>query len=306
MKRVLHSTIALLLSVMLFAGVIAPNVNAAEELMTVEIPVSIEVTGSEPVDGAFVEFEFKAVTEGAPMPNDLEDEAMRLIHNLTASGDNSFTFTFEMPVIGVYEYTIQMVNGTYFHEEDSAVYHIEVYNLTNGFEDSVVIYTMQNGVREKVLPAYQIPLQDLTTSKRWNNFVPGKDASVEIALLLNDKAVEHVIVKELPAEDQENAFIISFDTVSVDAIKLSEKNDWQGTWAGLDAREEDYSVKEVKVPEGFHASYKISNGIYTVTNTRSLYQTGQLNWPIPVLAAAGIFFVAVGLVLNRRKEEENA
>ncbi len=38
----------------------------------------------------------------------------------------------------------------------------------------------------------------------------------------------------------------------------------------------------------------------------SIPQTGQLNWPVPTLAAAGILLVAIGWVLRNRKQEENA
>ncbi len=37
-----------------------------------------------------------------------------------------------------------------------------------------------------------------------------------------------------------------------------------------------------------------------------LPQTGQLNWPIPTLAAAGMLLVAIGLVLRSKKREQNA
>ncbi|MCQ2405532.1 MAG: hypothetical protein MJ083_06070 [Clostridia bacterium] len=41
---------------------------------------------------------------------------------------------------------------------------------------------------------------------------------------------------------------------------------------------------------------------FIITNTDSLIYTGQLKWPIPVLAAVGVLLVAAGvLVLSKEK-----
>lgn len=45
--------------------------------------------------------------------------------------------------------------------------------------------------------------------------------------------------------------------------------------------------------------------IITVTNTGSLLQTGQLNWPIPVLTIAGLAVIALGVFLITRRKKEN-
>ena len=37
----------------------------------------------------------------------------------------------------------------------------------------------------------------------------------------------------------------------------------------------------------------------------SLPQTGQLNWPVPVLACSGVLLFAAGWVLNRQGKKEN-
>ena len=36
-----------------------------------------------------------------------------------------------------------------------------------------------------------------------------------------------------------------------------------------------------------------------------LPQTGQLNWPVPVLACSGVLLFAVGWVLNRQGKKEH-
>ena len=38
-----------------------------------------------------------------------------------------------------------------------------------------------------------------------------------------------------------------------------------------------------------------------------LPQTGQLNWPVPVLAGLGTLFLAAGVILlTKKKEDDNA
>lgn len=65
-----------------------------------------------------------------------------------------------------------------------------------------------------------------------------------------------------------------------------------------------YTVKETLVPSGYSAGetqYVVSddgNGLAaSIKNSRILIQTGQLNWPIPLLCAAGVMFVGLGAVL---------
>ena len=67
-----------------------------------------------------------------------------------------------------------------------------------------------------------------------------------------------------------------------------------------------YSVKEVDVPKGFTATVKQNGYVFTVTNTLSLVQTGQLMWPIPVLAIIGMILIAAGIALLQKKREPNA
>lgn len=44
----------------------------------------------------------------------------------------------------------------------------------------------------------------------------------------------------------------------------------------------------------------------TITNTHTLIQTGQLNWPIWVLGGAGLVLIALGGVMLVKKKKHNA
>lgn len=86
---------------------------------------------------------------------------------------------------------------------------------------------------------------------------------------------------------------------------LSEENNWQVTYTGL-PESDGYSVKEVNTPKGFTATYAQKGYTFTVTNTASLAQTGQLIWPIPVLALSGIFLLLMGFSILRKPGNQNA
>ena len=138
---------------------------------------------------------------------------------------------------------------------------------------------------------------DLKVSKKWIDQDSSRPSSVNIAVL-NSKSGEKVSLKTIDFDKDGVSGRYTFPELT-----LSSKNSWQSSWSGLDSRGA-YKVKEIKVPAGYTVSYKYSGGIWYVTNTGSLLQTGQLNWPIPVLCAGGFLLLAVGMLLMKRKEEK--
>ena len=95
------------------------------------------------------------------------------------------------------------------------------------------------------------------------------------------------------------------DEVVVQTATLNEKNAWQVMYADM-PESDAYSIVEVNVPKGFTATYTQKGYTFTVTNTPSLAQTGQLIWPIPVLAMAGLCLIAVGTIVLRKTRNKNA
>ena len=91
----------------------------------------------------------------------------------------------------------------------------------------------------------------------------------------------------------------------VQTATLSEENDWQVTYTDL-PESDGYNIKEVNIPKGFTATYTRKGYTFTVTNTATLAQTGQLIWPIPVLAMVGLFFLLVGFAILRKSEKNHA
>lgn len=90
-----------------------------------------------------------------------------------------------------------------------------------------------------------------------------------------------------------------------DSVILSDANEWRYTWTSLDATKK-WSVKEIDVPSEYKDTYSSQGLNFTVTNTKKLIQTGQLNWPVPVLIFAGAFLISAGIILKTtgKKDEE--
>ena len=111
-------------------------------------------------------------------------------------------------------------------------------------------------------------------------------------------------------------------------IQLNEDNDWRYRWDNL-SKNHVWNVVEATVPDGYTVSYETSSNTVTIINecnetgttkpgegtTRpsdgedddgkdDLADTGQLNWPIPVFAVAGLLLFSIGWsVLNFGKKE---
>lgn len=90
----------------------------------------------------------------------------------------------------------------------------------------------------------------------------------------------------------------------VETATLNKQNNWQITYKDL-PESDGYSIKEVNIPNGFTATYAQKEYTFTVTNTASLAQTGQLLWPIPVLAVTGLFLLLTGAAILGRVGKHN-
>ena len=141
-----------------------------------------------------------------------------------------------------------------------------------------------------------IRLMDLTVKKRWNDTGENRPDSVTIQLLL--------------------------DGAVMGSVKLNASNDWEYTWTDI-TKSDKWSVREINVPKSYTPTYKQNENVYTVTNTAEidsvsadgdtknhtdkLVQTGQLNWPVPVLACAGLaLFVTGWFLVFSKKENDHA
>ena len=123
-------------------------------------------------------------------------------------------------------------------------------------------------------------LASITIKKVWNTDASAKAANcVTVQLQQNGKVVKTAV--------------------------LNEQNDWQITYTNMPVSD-GYSIKEIDIPKDFVATYKQEGNVFTVTNTSTLIQTGQLIWPIPVLAISGMILITLGVVLLWKKRKTNA
>ncbi len=141
-------------------------------------------------------------------------------------------------------------------------------------------------------PKVSDPREDvsLTVRKKWlDNSALKRPTSVTVQLLCDGEPVEG------------------------ETVELSKENKWKYTWTNLSAYYK-WSVKEVEVPEGYKVTYSQSGTTILITNThkdyvppKELIQTGQLNWPVPVLLSSGLCLLLLGVVLmNKRKKNNDA
>lgn len=113
------------------------------------------------------------------------------------------------------------------------------------------------------------------------------------------------------------------NNVTFKKVTLNASNDWTYTWEGLN-NDYTWDIAELNVPKNYTVSYHENGSIVTITNTGKggnpqeptpdnprrtdefpLIQTGQLNWPIPVLAGFGILLLMFGFVLSKKKRHHD-
>lgn len=93
--------------------------------------------------------------------------------------------------------------------------------------------------------------------------------------------------------------------VAYDSVRLGAWNNWSHSWKDLNAYG-NWQVIETNIPRGYTPYYSVNNGVVTITNSRTLIQTGQLNWPIWVLGGAGLVLILGGAVVLGKKKRKNA
>lgn len=122
-----------------------------------------------------------------------------------------------------------------------------------------------------------VRLVDITVKKLWNDDGEHRPESITVELRNGDAVV--------------------------DTVTLKEQNGWSHTWENQ-PKGDAWSVREIRIPKGYTATYAQNGFEYTITNTPTLIQTGQLKWPVPVLAGAGLLLFAIGWVFYFKGESK--
>lgn len=99
-----------------------------------------------------------------------------------------------------------------------------------------------------------------------------------------------------------------------ETVTLNEENNWRWMWGDLSGHSRWWVAEQV--PEGYTVEISQEGITFVMTNTPEvpttpdepdepqLPQTGQLWWPVPTLAVAGLFLIAVGLLRRRGGYDE--
>ena len=165
--------------------------------------------------------------------------------------------------------------------DELSQWSVEEADVPEGYE---VTYKTEDNTTWIVNHMDYVPVQDpdpvdLTVKKVWQGDekqLKDRPTSVSVTLYNGEEAVEKVV--------------------------LSESNNWTYSWKQLDGKG-DWSVLETGIPKGYTPSYRTAGDTVTITNTYSLIQTGQLNWPIPVLGSLGALMLLLGLFMLLKKRK---
>ena len=123
-----------------------------------------------------------------------------------------------------------------------------------------------------------IRLMDITVIKKWD--VVGSEntpKSVTIELLKGEEVIDTVI--------------------------LNEENKWTHSWIQIPESDE-YSVKEINIPDQYTPTYRQEGNTFIVTNTKTLVQTGQNILIIEILSIIGLVLIVTGVIYDKRKKYE--
>lgn len=128
--------------------------------------------------------------------------------------------------------------------------------------------------------------------------MPKTDIYKEIDLIVNK--VWNTDDNDLP-EKVEIELLLDGDVI--DTVILNSTNNWTHTWENLE-KSDKYSVREINIPKGYKASYTNNEYTFTVTNTDTLANTGQLFYSIIVLAVSGLIFILLGAIEMKKGNNE--
>lgn len=215
-----------------------------------------------------------------------------------------------------YHYTEAFQNMTVALDDPTLIAELEVYVAVHAPRHSTMTTNAQGKASCTGLPLglYFVrqtnAVEGFAPCKPFVVTVPGEDGS---AYLYDVEASPKTEVARLTSitlrkvwnteEDSELPPSVTLqlllDGVVIKTAVLNAANNWSITYTDL-PESDGYRIVEVDVPEGFTVRYSQNGYVFTATNSGSLPDTGQRLWPLPVLAAGGLLFLSLGLVLLRK------
>ncbi|MDO4490537.1 MAG: Cna B-type domain-containing protein [Lachnospiraceae bacterium] len=193
------------------------------------------------------------------------------------------------------------------------------------FEDlqqKIYLMTGETTIEDRVkwIPSavlFSVPQADTETGELiWDITAGGKYTREELPPLV-DISVEK-IWKDTGYEKKRPASIkaqLLKDGQVYDTVELGKTNNWKHTWEKLDP-EFTWTVVEEKVPDHYKVTIRNEKGVFVLENVYengqttptptppnpNIPNTGQLWWPVGILAVVGIGLILVGLIRRKRSE----
>lgn len=151
-------------------------------------------------------------------------------------------------------------------------------------------------------------IYDVTIAPKYTSIppipeTPGETIDINVIKVWTGEANKDKRPTEVVAE-------LVCDGQVMDSVVLNSSNNWRHTWKELDATK-TYNVTEKAVPQGYTVTIVRDGNTFTMNNysgdvppptppsTPKLPQTGQLWWPVPILAGAGLAFIIAGKLRKR-------
>lgn len=173
-----------------------------------------------------------------------------------------------------------------FDNLNLGVYYIKQINKIKNFSQMDPILIMlpkeiNNSFEYNIDASPKIEILDLTDikiKKIWNTDK-------------KDKILNHVTIE------------LYKDKEKIETVTLNEENNWEIVIEGL-PKSDSYSVKEINLPKGYTVTYNLNEYTFTVTNTPSLVDTGQITYVYNIILFIGIMLIIVGIILKKREINE--
>lgn len=128
--------------------------------------------------------------------------------------------------------------------------------------------------------------------------VDNKYEEYKVIKIWNDEGNENKRLKEIIV-----SLYMDGSSEPYDIVKLNEDNNWEYIWTNLPIGH-SWTVAEEEV-ENYTVEYGVEGNVFSIKNTyqgpetpseEPLPQTGQLWWPVPILAMLGIALFTLGWV----------
>lgn len=280
------------LILIIFCLLVSLNIVKADELVDLDKKGSISITLKEEENNLYVngaEIEIIKIGEAKIENNNLLFDYVNELNDCSykLSGENILDIQkcIQNKSLKSYKSTTENGNVT-FNDLDVGIYFVRQNNNVKGFSQinsflAMIPKGINNSFEYNIDASPKVEVEsliDIKVKKIWNTDK-------------KDKILDHVTI-ELYKNNEK-----------IDTLILNEENDWEMVIEDL-PKSDNYSVKEINLPKGYTVSYASNNYVFTVTNTPSLVQTGQMTYLYVFVSFIGLIFILIGLIINRHEYEK--